>query len=65
MRGMEHSTVSTPSTASVRGPQTDAVTDERYIPHFRSLTMPGLVKGPILPAWLSKLFHRTDTPATR
>jgi hypothetical protein len=65
MRPMEHSTISTRSAAGARGPQTDAATDEQYIPHFRSLTMPGLAKGPILPEWVHRLFRRTDTPASR
>ena len=60
MKGMEHSTIGTPSAPDARGPQTDAATDERYIPNFRSLTMPGLAKGPILPAWVHKLFRRKD-----
>jgi hypothetical protein len=64
MRPMEHP-ANTPSAAGAHGPQADAGIDEPYIPHFRSLTMPGLAKGPILPAWLSKLFRRTDTPAAR
>jgi hypothetical protein len=65
MRPVEHSTISTPSATGASGPQADADTDEPYIPHFRSLTMPGLAKGPIVPAWLSKLFPRKDTPAAR
>jgi hypothetical protein len=60
MRPMEHAT-NTPSAAGTRGPQAGTDTDEPYIPHFRSLTMPGLAKGPILPEWLRKLFRRTDT----
>jgi len=47
------------------GTQADTGNDESYVPHFRSLTMPGLAKGPILPAWLSKLFRRKDAPASR
>jgi hypothetical protein len=62
---MERSTITTSSVAGSRGLQTDAATDERYVPHFRSLTMPGLAKGPILPEWLRKLFRRTETPAAR
>ncbi len=65
MRPMEHPTISTPSAPGARGPEADAGTDEPYIPHFRSLTMPGLGSGPILPAWLRKLFRRTDTPTAR
>jgi hypothetical protein len=61
MRPMEHSSTSTLSAAGPHGPQTDAATDERYIPHFRSLTMPGLAKGPILPVWLRKPFRRKAT----
>jgi hypothetical protein len=62
MTGMEHSTVSTPFAADTRRPQIDAATYERYTPHFRSLSMPGLAKGPILPAWLRKRLRRKDTP---
>ncbi len=62
MRRMKHST-DTPSSVGGHGPQVDPSTDEAYVPHFRSLTMPGLAKGPILPAWLSKLFRRKDAPA--
>jgi hypothetical protein len=62
---MEHSTASQPPAADPRGTQADADTNERDLPHFRSLTMPGLAKGPIIPAWLHKFFRRTDTPAAR
>jgi hypothetical protein len=64
---MEHSTIGTPPATGVRGPHADADadTEEPYIPHFRSLTMPGLAKGPIIPEWLSKFFRRKDTPASR
>jgi hypothetical protein len=60
---MEHPTISPPPVPDPRDPQADA--DEQYIPHFRSLTMPGLVKGPIIPTWLSKRFRRKDAPAPR
>ena len=67
MRPMVDTTSSTRSPVAVRRPQAGADTDEPYIPHFRSLTMPGLVKGPILPESVSKFFRkllrRTDTPA--
>jgi len=57
----------TPSVPGSHGTQAGPATDDRYVPHFRSLTMPGLAKGPILPAilpeWLRKLFRRTETPA--
>ena len=33
--------------------------------HFQSLILPGLAKGPILPAWLRRPFRRTDTHASR
>jgi hypothetical protein len=62
MSAMEHSTIGTPSAAGARRPRIDAATYERYTPHFRSLTMPGLAKGPILPAWLRKRLRRKDTP---
>jgi hypothetical protein len=62
MTAMEHSTISTPPAAVARGPQTDDPTDERYIPHFRSLITPGVASGPLLPEWLRKRFRRKDTP---
>jgi hypothetical protein len=64
MSAMEHSTVSQPPAADPLRTQTDGDTDERDLPHFRSLTMPGLAKGPILPVWLTKRFRRKDTPAS-
>jgi len=54
MRPMEHPTVSQPAAV--------ADTDERDIPHFRSLITPGLMSVPPMPAWLRKLFGRADTP---
>jgi len=44
-----------------------ADTDEqaRDLPHFESLILPGLFKGPILPVWLRRLFRRTGTHASR
>jgi hypothetical protein len=67
MRPMEHPTASqssTPDRSAIgrHRTQADADTHERD-PQIRSLTMPGLAKGPILPEWLRKLFRRTDTPA--
>jgi hypothetical protein len=64
MRPMEHPT-NTPSSAGAHGPQADAGTDEPYIPHFRSLTMPGLVKGPLIPESVRKFFRRKDAPVSR
>jgi len=67
---MEHSTTSRPtgtapedtSTGTTdRGPGTP-----RYTRHFQSLILPGLVSADaLIPAWLRKLFRRTDTPAAR
>ena len=65
MNAMEHPALSAPPAAGARGTHTSATTDEQYIPHFRSLTMPGLAKGPIVPAWLRRRFRHKDTPAAR
>jgi hypothetical protein len=48
MRPMEHTT----------DRRADADTRKRD-PQIRSLTLPGLVSVPRMPAWLSKLFRRT------
>ncbi len=63
MSAMEHSTISQPSAADPPRTEASAATNERELPHFRSLTMPGLAKGPILPAWLRKIFQPTSTHA--
>ena len=63
MTAMERPTAGRPAVADPRRPQADADTYERD-PQIRSLTMPGLAKGPILPEWLRRLFQRTDTPAS-
>jgi len=65
MREMEHSTASQPPAADPRRTQTDADTDEPYVHHYRSVITPGLMSIPPVPAWLRKLFRRTDTPAAR
>ncbi len=65
MRRMEHSTTSQPTTADPPHTQADTDTDEPYIHHFRSVITPGLVSVPPVPAWLRKLFRRTDTHASR
>ena len=67
---MEHSTTGRPtgtapedtSTGTTdRGPGTP-----HYTRHFQSLILPGLVSADALvPAWLRRLFRRTDTPASR
>ena len=49
MRSVENPTVSDPAVAD---------TDERDLPHFRSLITPGLMSVPPVPAWLRKLFQR-------
>ncbi|HEY8304918.1 MAG TPA: hypothetical protein VIG42_10080 [Solirubrobacteraceae bacterium] len=33
--------------------------------HFKPTKVPGLLKSRILPAWLGKLFRRTQTPGAR
>ncbi len=40
-------------------------TDEREPPQIRSLTVPGLLELPPMPAWLRRFLRRTDTPAAR
>jgi len=59
MRPMKHPTVSQPA-AVVDTNERVADTDERDIPHFRSLITPGLMSVPPVPAWLRKLFQRAD-----
>jgi hypothetical protein len=44
---------------------TDVDMNERELPHFESLTLPGLFKGPILPEWMRKPFRRKNAPASR
>jgi hypothetical protein len=66
MRPMEHTTTSQPPAADPRLPQAAGDdTNEQDRPQIRSLTMPGLAKGPLLPEWLRRPFRRTDTPASR
>lgn len=68
MSAMEHSTTDRPP-GTTPGDRSAAATDtaERTpgARHFQSLILPGLAKGPILPAWLRRPFRRTDTPASR
>jgi hypothetical protein len=59
MRPMEHPTVNQPA-AVAKTDERVAETDERDIPHFRSLITPGLMSVPPVPAWLRKLFKRRD-----
>lgn len=33
--------------------------------HYKPLVTPGPLKGPLLPAWLSRRFRRKDTHASR
>jgi hypothetical protein len=43
--------------------------DEPYVPHFKSLNMPGVASGPLLPeplrAYFRKRFRRKSAPTTR
>jgi hypothetical protein len=51
--------------ANARRTRADADTYERD-PQIRSLILPDLVSADaLIPAWLRKLFRRTDTPAAR
>jgi hypothetical protein len=64
---MEH-TASRPSGTTpghTSAAATDAAERTPGTRHFQSLILPGLAKGPILPAWLRRLFRRKDTPASR
>ena len=45
--------------------RTGADTDEPYIHHYKSVKMPGVAKGQILPDWVHKRFRRKDTSASR
>jgi hypothetical protein len=65
MKPMEHSTAERSPAGDSLHTQADSDTDEREIPQIRSLSMPGLAKGPILPAWLRRLLGRADPPAAR
>ncbi len=65
MSAMEHSTANQPPAADPLRTQADADRDEPYVPHFKSVIIPGLMSVPPVPAWLRKLFRRTDTPAAR
>jgi hypothetical protein len=67
MSAMEHSTTDRPP-GTTPGDRSAAATDtaERTgARHFQSLILPGLAKGPILPAWLRRPFRRPDTHASR
>ncbi|HEY3959442.1 MAG TPA: hypothetical protein VGL68_02930 [Solirubrobacteraceae bacterium] len=43
--------------------------DEPYVPHFKSLNMPGVASSPVLPeslrAYFRKRFRRKSAPAAR
>jgi hypothetical protein len=66
---MEPSTTSQSPATDPPRTQTGADTDEPYVHRYKSVKMPGVAKGPILPEWLSTYFRnrfrRKDTPATR
>jgi hypothetical protein len=66
MRPMEHTSTDRQPSADPRRAQADgADTDERD-PQIRSLILPDLVSADaLIPAWLRRLFRRTDTPAAR
>jgi hypothetical protein len=66
---MKPPTTGQPPAADPNRTETGTDTGKPYVPHFKSVKMPGVAKGPILPEWLStyfrKRFRRTDTPASR
>ncbi|MGH2904808.1 MAG: hypothetical protein ACRDK7_14690 [Solirubrobacteraceae bacterium] len=62
MSYMEHPPASQPYSADQGLAQDKTDTDDRDIPHFESLILPGLVSIPPMPAWLRKLFRRKATP---
>jgi hypothetical protein len=61
-------TTSQPPAADPLRTRTGADTDEPYVHRFKSVKMPGVAKGPILPEPVSKffrkLFRRKDAPAS-
>jgi hypothetical protein len=64
---MEHHTTDRPPASDPRRTQAagDDIDEEtRDLPHFRSLKVPGLMSGPILPK-LMQLFRRKDARAAR
>jgi len=66
MRPVEHPTTDLPVTTP--GDASTATADGRTpgTRHFRSLILPGLVSADALvPAWLRRIFRRTNTPAAR
>jgi hypothetical protein len=69
---MEHSTASQPPAldrsgiGQLRATATKTGTKAHGDRHFKQMILPDLVgSGPILPAWLSRLFRRKDTSAAR
>lgn len=69
MSDMEPTTTTgRPPVADPHRTQTGADTGEPYVRRFKSVQMPGVAKGPILPDWvrhrLRKLLHRKTTPTT-
>jgi hypothetical protein len=72
MSAMEHPTVSQPPASEpVRADTTETGRTEKAYGnrHFKPVITPGLAKGPLIPASVSKfflkLFRRKDAPATR
>jgi hypothetical protein len=57
MSPMKPSAVSRSPIADPNRSRTGANADEPYIPHFRSLNMPGVASSPLLPEWLRKPFR--------
>jgi hypothetical protein len=63
---MEHTSTDRQSTVGPRRTQADRTDTDELDPQIRSLILPDLVSADaLIPAWLRRLFRRTDTPAAR
>jgi hypothetical protein len=66
MKPMEHTSTDRQSTVGPRRTQADRTDTDALDPQIRSLILPDLVSADaLIPAWLRRLFRRTDTPAAR
>jgi hypothetical protein len=66
MKPMEHTSTDRQSTADQRRMQADGTDTDERDPQIRSLILPDLVSAEaLIPAWLRRIFRRTDTPAAR
>lgn len=63
------STIAQPATADPNRVRPGVGADEPYVPHFKSLNMPGVASSPVLPeplrAYFRKRFRRKSAPAAR